>query len=522
MIFISLILLIFLYWLYSSHIFIRWIVVTIIIFLILFFIYNYITYVLTFSNFIKGIYSSIRLYTFQNHLIGFTKFGIMLQLIITIYIYYKFKVHELEFLFLIDKYNKRYMTFEKSKKKCLKKLENMQDLKNEFIIGCDTKAKPVYMNKNFTNTFVPGTTGSGKTVTLENIIKNDDTISSIILDGKGQINTGSLYDKLKETHIVFDNSNRVSSFKYNPFKYDDPTIITDMIMCLTDWSEEHYSTTFKTFVNQTINYMKLLNIKINLNNLIVAFDVNNLITRVKSSELIKNEDKQKHISVLTNLKKNYEKTANEGRARIEQLLVEGSISSDDNAINILDIMNMNKNALFILDTLSKEDFSTLHGRLILIDFRTAMTKRDEFKRVYLILDEAGAYAHSAMLNILNKGREYLVSTVVSVQSIFDLDKLGVAFRKQIVENCRNFLVMLQTEPESAAYIAEIFGTKNSVKKTSQFDGDDEETEKGTLRIVDEYSLHPNCIKEFKVGEGAVLLKEGQDYVMKSKIYFKMR
>lgn len=99
---------------------------------------------------------------------------------------------------------------------------------------------------------------------IESIFKYD--YPALIVDGKGDINDGSIYDYIeqlkkeypnKKVYIV-DMNNPNTCDKYNPFYQANdkqPTVIKDMLINMTDWSEEHYKVNASRYIQKVIYLM---------------------------------------------------------------------------------------------------------------------------------------------------------------------------------------------------------------------------------------------------------------------------
>jgi len=122
-------------------------------------------------------------------------------------------------------------------------MKQLYDPEKHTFIGTTTGKRPVFTTDDAKNIFVCGTVGSGKTVLLSNFIKRG--YSTLIIDGKGDTGAGSLLDiaqklKGKRKLYVINMTDPQKSDKYNPFRNASPTIAKDMLINLTDWSEEYY------------------------------------------------------------------------------------------------------------------------------------------------------------------------------------------------------------------------------------------------------------------------------------------
>ncbi|WP_400248912.1 type IV secretion system DNA-binding domain-containing protein [Spiroplasma sp. ald] len=96
------------------------------------------------------------------------------------------------------------------------------------------------LNKDKLNqhTLLVGTTGSGKTTTLMQIIKElrfKFCETTIIIDGKGDIDLIDKVKQLDSNTFIWEISGNT---KYNPFANKDKVILADKIMSLFDFSEQ--------------------------------------------------------------------------------------------------------------------------------------------------------------------------------------------------------------------------------------------------------------------------------------------
>ena len=139
--------------------------------------------------------------------------------------------------------------------------------KNNFLastlIGKKGK-KPIYTPDHAKHIFVCGTTGSGKTIALSNYIKSgvEKDYPLLIIDGKGDTGEGSIYDIVKRLKgnkklYVINMTNPLKSDFYNPFQNATPTIAKDMLINLTDWSEEHYKLNTERYLQRLLQLLVL-------------------------------------------------------------------------------------------------------------------------------------------------------------------------------------------------------------------------------------------------------------------------
>ena len=134
---------------------------------------------------------------------------------------------------------------------------------NSTLLGVNGK-RPVYCSDSAKHIFICGTTGSGKTVALSNYMHNcmKKDFPMLIVDGKGDTGKGSILDILTQLNKQYHKkiycinlTNPSLSDKYNPFFNTLPTVTKDMLINMTDWSEEHYKVNAERYLQRLILLM---------------------------------------------------------------------------------------------------------------------------------------------------------------------------------------------------------------------------------------------------------------------------
>ena len=109
--------------------------------------------------------------------------------------------------------------------------------------------------------------------------------------------------------------------------------------------------------------------------------------------------------------------------------------------------------------------------------------------------------------MINQGRSAGVHAVLSTQSLADIsNKGGKDLLGQVLNNCNNFLIQRQNNPEDAQILANIIGTENNFQITSQLSADDLPPV-GSIRSTKEFIVHPDEIKRLKLGETILVNKQ---------------
>jgi len=388
------------------------------------------------------------------------------------------------------------------------------------LIGLNGK-RGVWIPDNAKHVFVCGTTGSGKTVALSNFIKNaiDNDFPALIVDGKGDMGEGSLLDivqklnhRQKKVYVV-NLSDPQNSDKYNPFAGASSAMATDMLINMSDWSEEHYKLNAERYIQRILQLLELANIPLSFGRIIACMKPNKFTDM--SNYLLKKEliSKEEHVDNLELLKTSG-KVAQSSVARFSTIAESqaGKILSDS-GINIAQALKENAIILFVLNPMVYPELSPAFGRLVLIDSKIAIGElfHSRIDRAFFIMDEISSYATTALTDLVNKSRSANVTCILATQSLSDLDfAVNESYKEQIIENCNNYIVLRQNSGVNADYWGNILGTRATLEVTYQLQQkglDTSETGYGSARRVREYLYHPDDIKALQTGRGIFLSRD---------------
>lgn len=393
------------------------------------------------------------------------------------------------------------------------------DVSNSTLIGYSGK-KPVYTMDNAKHIFTCGTTGSGKTIALSNYVKSavDKGYPLLVVDGKGDVGTGSLYDIVKRLKgnrqlYVINLTQPFKSDKYNPFKNASPTIAKDMLINMTDWSEEHYKLNTERYLQRLVLLLHHADVPLSFNIIIKYMPTDKFkelsVLLLKAEKITKAE----HLENI-DIAKTSGKIAENAIARFSTIAESelGSIFSDD-GVDIYDALKENAIILFVLNPLIYPEISKLMGRLILIDSKKAISNlfTTNSKRTFFVLDEINVYASPVLIDLINKSRSADITCILATQSLSDLDyACGEAFKEQVIENCNNYIVLRQNSSVNAEHWANILGTRATLEVTYQLQQkglDTSQTGFGSAKRVREFLYHPDDIKGLQTGKGIFLSRD---------------
>jgi hypothetical protein len=158
-----------------------------------------------------------------------------------------------------------------------------------------------------------------------------------------------------------------------------------------------------------------------------------------------------------------------------------------------------------LSTLGASEDVELFGRVITQDLKQLCDRRlraidrgEDVLPILIIYDEFHALREAQqVVDLLLQARQARVSIVVATQFLPE----EVPLRKPVLS--AGVLIAHRTEAEDAEIIAAQFGTHRTTNVTAQINYATGESEKGSVRWVEEYDMHPNTLKELPVGQAAV-------------------
>ena len=239
---------------------------------------------------------------------------------------------------------------------------------------------------------------------MSNYIKSgaDKNCPLLIIDGKGDTGAGSIYDivkrlKGKRKLYVVNLTNPLKSDFYNPFKNASPTIAKDMLINLTDWSEEHYKLNTERYLQRLLKLLALNNTPLSFKSIISSMSVDKF-TKL-SNQLLKNEviTKDEHLDNIE-LTKTSGKIADGAFARFS-LIAESELGYifDETGVDIHTALEANAIILFILNPLIYPEMSPLIGRLLLIDAKKAISNlygRNNNRMRYTRIEPAQVRKHT--------------------------------------------------------------------------------------------------------------------------------
>jgi len=396
------------------------------------------------------------------------------------------------------------------------------DYSEGALIGADRYARRIELSDRCANqhTLVLGTTGSGKTVTVCNIVESaiNRELPLIYIDGKGDYDLACRVERTAQQkgRPVSIFAMKGDSIAYNPLAVGGFTSKKDRIIELREWSEEHYKKLAEGYLQCVFKVMEACDIPCNMGTLAEHLDLKRLKALVRE-----------HQNNIPNAQKLMDELNNQEQASksIESLVAEirnftsseiGPLFEleDGKPVLTLDqVLKQNGVAYFCLPALEFPSMSKTLGRLVINDLKATMAQQlsqGKKNKVYVIFDEFSVFAGEQVLNVINMGRSAGIHAVLSTQSLSDIasgrKENADHFVNQVVGNCNNFILHRQNSPEDAEKLAEMMGTRNTLEYTAQV-SQIGPTHMGTVRRTRGFIAHPDEIKSLQTGEAFFYSKE---------------
>jgi len=379
---------------------------------------------------------------------------------------------------------------------------------NRTYIGYDRMNEgALYLSDSIRNRHIHilGSTGSGKSVLLFNIFKQDVErgMAVIFIDAKGDIeNLGRVKEIVRGAgrekdllyFLLHDESNT-----YNPLVLGNATQLKDKIISSIRWSEVYYQRVSENILQLLFSAVKKI---LTLKNL---YDILSEPEKIYdfSDDIEASREYIEFVSV--HKKEKTTLTAEIGLIVFSDFYKKLDVVKPD--INFFECINNNKVVYFGIDVQSYQETSRRIGRMITEDINTTsgiiqtQIKERERRYVSVIIDEFQAFGTENFINCLSRGRSSGFMITIAHQSLADLEMIKKNFSKQVIDNTYTKIVLPINDPETIQTIADMIGTQKELEETVEvIYSRGSYGDRGTLKLVDEYIIHPNDIRRLRIGE----------------------
>ncbi len=386
---------------------------------------------------------------------------------------------------------------------------------NGSILGVDMQnGESIILTDDNANlhTLAIGTTGSGKTTTVCNIIESaiQRQLPVFYIDGKGDLSLARKLESYakKQNRPFYLFSMMGESVHYNPLASGGITSKKDRIVELREWSEDHYRKIAEGYLQTVFSVLTQCGQSIDLITLakyLLPYSLYDLARETKNQAVIGQieslENKEKQISSLI------AEIENIANSEIGHLFD----CQPGNVLTLNQALEENAVVYFCLQPLAFPAYATSLGKLIINDLKalaSSQLEKTDKKTIYTIFDEFSVFAGDQIINLINQGRSAGIHAVLSTQSLADIVRNeDEALLGQMLGNCNNYIIQRQNYPQDAEQLANIIGTFDQFQITSQVDIRAGTSGVGSVRQSKEFIIHPDEIKRLYQGEGIVVNKQ---------------
>lgn len=374
--------------------------------------------------------------------------------------------------------------------------------------------------------FLPGASGSGKTTTVARLA--DGALANgygvVIIDAKAGGLGGTAHKLAARYGVPFHlvDPDDPSSLGYNPCTGDAASVANKLVGAFTYGpAAEIYKNIAMEAVPVVVRGLQAANEPVTLDTLYSAFGprgMTNIAHKLPDDERIRER--------LLDLEAGDDRTSSSGRAGLQRrlgALLEGKFGDLFRVHPTLDwdqALAQPSVTYIALSALASSEDVELMGRVIAQDLKQVCARRlrqlangDELAPILAVFDEFAALNEAEQLaDLLLQARQALMPTVISTQYLPETTSL----RKACLG--AGLLVVHRVEAEDAEAIASQFGTRRGSEVTHQVDYETGFSEKGSIRRVEKFNVHPNELRNFDKGQVAVKSVSQRRYTI-ARIYY---
>ena len=366
------------------------------------------------------------------------------------------------------------------------------------------------------HTFLPGLSGSGKTTTIKRIA--DGALFNwhgvIVVDCKGG-DLGDTAAALAERYALpfyRVDPDDPETLGYNPCSGDAAAVANKIVGAFSYGpNAEIYKNIAMEAIPVVVRGLMAAGLDVTLDSLYDAFSprgMAKIAQRIDDSEPADERVRQRLLTLGGGEDDRVGAGGYKGLQRRLGALMEGKFGDLFRSDEMLDwdTALADPSVVYIaLSTLASGEDVELMGRVIAQDLKQVCARRiraakdDELTPVLAIFDEFAALREAEQLaDLLLQARQAVMPVVIATQYVPETTSL----RKACLG--AGLLIVHRVESVDAQDLAGQFGTRRASEITSQVDYETGFSEKGSLRRVEKYNIHPNELRTLSVGQAAVL------------------
>ncbi|HCG01495.1 MAG TPA: hypothetical protein DEV93_13235 [Chloroflexi bacterium] len=352
--------------------------------------------------------------------------------------------------------------------------------------------------------FIPGASGMGKTTTLaclaDGCIAGEWSVAFVDCKGTGLLPTPKKLAASYQLPIfVVDPEDPANTFGYNPCTGDGPAVSNKLVGAFAFGADAQiYSQISLDVTSVAVDAMRRAGRPVTLASLITVLSRGGLAAL--AADLPPDDEAHSDLLDLDSLPpSDITKKGIEGmRARLRSLASGrfGPVFRAEPALDWETVTTEQTVTFFGLPTTAAPEDVALMGRVIAQDIKQLCGRRlravmegEDVRPLFLIVDEFAALGEAQQfVDLLLQARQARITLALATQLLPKEDSI----RKPALQS--GVLIIHRLEAEDADKLAAEFGTHATIKPTYAPAQNAEETDRVSLRSVEEFNVHPNDIK----------------------------
>lgn len=359
----------------------------------------------------------------------------------------------------------------------------------------DSEVVSRYYAEAATHTLVVGASGSGKSITLQSLIRGDivNSNSTIVIDFKrdpefaSKVSSwtkemgGNFYHFVNGDPSEYDIKNSRGQSIYDPLATGSPTVKADMVLGMREYDTA--SAVYKANMQQLLqvvfsmlhyaNRAKAPNIAWGsggLFQLATAISGDNFHDLAIACEGTPIQTQAEEVTLQLKGKTGLKHAMDELQGQIRTIVASDygrwmEASSENPAIDLMELMAVEGNVvMFSLNSDSEPEFAAYVGAMILADITNVSAKRRNMQlknKIMVYVDEFQAVVPTSVKALLEKSRGSAIGVTLAQQSfeqtVSASPSNGEAHLLGILDTCSNFIVHNGMTEDSAVRLAKIVG-----------------------------------------------------------------
>ena len=397
----------------------------------------------------------------------------------------------------------------------------------EIVLGVDRRGRLVRLGdaELSAHGLILGASGAGKTTTLLTILSDQIRRgrSVVAIDMKG---SPAFVRVLAESAAAAGRPIRVWTIDggayWNPLAHGNATELKDKLMATERFTEPHYQRAAERYVQTVLQVAAQAHPDgpPTLHEVVALMDPRRLAVSLRNLDRPLRERVQDYLAGLTH----DQLSAVRGLQTRLAVLTESHTGRflappadpGGHAIDLRAALSGPEVVVFSLNSSTYGKLAAQIGTLAVQDLVAASGDRllepsrgRSLEQAVIGIDEFSGLGSDHVAALLSRGRESGMPVFVATQELADLERASAGLRDLVLGVTAVKIVHRQEVPSSALTIAQIAGTEEFWDETRQIGGrllGGHSTGRGTRRLGERYTVHPNEIKALRTGEAVVISK----------------